>query len=307
MDEPEQVPEALPETAHQRPEHKPQEPMAWDFAVIGAGAVGTNLSLALLEAGHTPRQIISRTQRSAKALKAKLEARMPGISTFTDTKLERLLHGLDFIFLTVKDDQLTELIDQLAGNTGTTLIMHCSGGQPLSILEPLGEQVGVLWPMQALTRDRPIDLHTAPLFIEGTNDSYERVRSIARELSSRVRTLNSEHRLQLHAGAVFAANFVNHMLACAQELLPSSARLDHKVYLPLLQEAVEKLHELSPHDAQTGPARRGDQVVVGKHLELLQRKNPALAELYDLLSRRIASNYGQELPEAEEVTEQELG
>lgn len=56
--------------------------------------------------------------------------------------------------------------------------------------------------------------------------------------------------------------------------------------LPLLEQTVDKLHKLSPSEAQTGPAVRNDFKVINAHLEMLDSK-PRLRTLYQELTSQI--------------------
>ena len=76
-----------------------------------------------------------------------------------------------------------------------------------------------------------------------------------------------------------ACCFTNHMYALAHRLLDSHG-LPFEVMLPLIDETARKVHELPPAEAQTGPARRYDENVIGKHLEMLADES-RLAELYE--------------------------
>ena len=58
------------------------------------------------------------------------------------------------------------------------------------------------------------------------------------------------------------------------------------VMLPLIDETARKVHELEPKTAQTGPAIRYDENVIGNHLRMLA-DDPAMQRLYELLSRSI--------------------
>ena len=51
--------------------------------------------------------------------------------------------------------------------------------------------------------------------------------------------------------------------------------------LPLIDEAARKVHRMSPTQAQTGPARRGDENVMNAHKAMLDDE---LAAVYSLLS-----------------------
>jgi predicted short-subunit dehydrogenase-like oxidoreductase (DUF2520 family) len=56
--------------------------------------------------------------------------------------------------------------------------------------------------------------------------------------------------------------------------------------LPLIDETARKVHGLHPKVAQTGPAVRGDENVMGKHLEMLEDE-PEIKEIYRLISDSI--------------------
>jgi predicted short-subunit dehydrogenase-like oxidoreductase (DUF2520 family) len=69
--------------------------------------------------------------------------------------------------------------------------------------------------------------------------------------------------------------------------------VDFNLLKPLIQETANKLNLLSPKEAQTGPAKRGDQKTLHTHLKIINKKQQR--ELYSLLSNAIKSKYGEEL------------
>ena len=60
---------------------------------------------------------------------------------------------------------------------------------------------------------------------------------------------------------------------------------------PLLRETIDKIATLSPAEAQTGPARRGDTHVMERHIAMLDEAD---ARLYELISRQIYNTYHHE-------------
>ena len=58
---------------------------------------------------------------------------------------------------------------------------------------------------------------------------------------------------------------------------------------PLILETAEKIMNVKPNDAQTGPARRNDIEVINQHLEML--KITEYEELYKMLSKMITNRY----------------
>lgn len=57
------------------------------------------------------------------------------------------------------------------------------------------------------------------------------------------------------------------------------------VMLPLIDETARKVHELSPHDAQTGPAVRYDENVINRQMAMIDDENTR--QIYKLLSQSI--------------------
>ena len=83
--------------------------------------------------------------------------------------------------------------------------------------------------------------------------------------------------------AVFACNFPNAVYNMAYELMQRNG-LPFDAMLPLIDEAARKVHCMSPLEAQTGPARRGDSNVMNAHKSMLDDE---LANIYQILSNYI--------------------
>jgi hypothetical protein len=66
--------------------------------------------------------------------------------------------------------------------------------------------------------------------------------------------------------------------------------LDWSLFQPLLNETFEKLKIVSPYEAQTGPAKRNDRLIIENHLSYLEGRNK---EIYKLLSQNIIETYSK--------------
>ena len=97
--------------------------------------------------------------------------------------------------------------------------------------------------------------------------------------------LDSEKRKYLHLSAVFANNFANHCFALAYKLLENKG-IDPQCLLPLIDETANKLHSLTPMQAQTGPAVRWDENVIEKQMALLGDM-PDLQQMYETMTQSI--------------------
>lgn len=198
--------------------------------------------------------------------------------------LEGLPHFSDIIILSVKDSVIGEVADKLKSKC--TLIAHTSGSVPIDVLNGVASHYGVFYPLQTFTKSVALDYSEIPFFIEGNSEetTAELIR-LGRMLSQTIYVADSEKRKKLHLASVFACNFTNRLMGIAQEIL-SEADIDFRVVLPLMRQTLQKLSELSPAEAQTGPAVRKDYGIIESHLHMLE-KQPELQELYKNMSRQI--------------------
>lgn len=249
------------------------------IVLIGAGNLATNLGKALLAAGHDIVQVFSRTRESAVTL-----ADVAGASPVTDIAMVR--NDADIYIVSVKDSVVGDLLPLLCKGKETKVFVHTAGSLPLDVFQGMAMHYAVLYPMQTFSKSEEVDFSGIPCFIEA-NDEYAHrvVADLAHQLSGHVYELSSADRKYLHLSAVFACNFVNHCYAISQDILEKHG-IPFKVMLPLIDETARKVHRLSPHDAQTGPAVRYDQNVIRNQAALL-RDNPLLKDIYERMSLSI--------------------
>lgn len=248
------------------------------IALIGAGNVAGHLAPALLKAGLNLCQIYSRTPESARELGKKT-----GITYTTD--VSAIYPDCDVYIFCVKDDALLSLFKRIRINKGA-LALHTSGSLPMKVFQSFVQHYGVLYPLQTFTKRRELDFKEIPLCIEASDeDTLAFVKELAGMLSSRVEEITSEKRKILHLAAVFANNFVNHMYEIAGKILDKEG-LEFNMLRPLIFETAHKVMMMPPEAAQTGPARRGDETILGMHRNLL-KDDRKLLNLYNLMSDSI--------------------
>ena len=248
------------------------------IVLIGAGNVATQLGIALQEKGFPIVQVYSRTLNSAKILGEKLH------TNYTND-IQQLNQKADIYIFALKDSVLPEILKELPAVSG--LLIHTAGSLPLDIFkESYSRRYAVLYPLQTFSKNRKISFDSIPFFIEANSIEDENLlEEIAFTLSDKVIRLSSEKRKQLHLAAVFACNFSNYIYTCAANILEKQD-LPWEFLLPLIQETANKVKELHPKEAQTGPAIRYDQNVINKHLEMLSEE-PNQQELYKQISQSI--------------------
>lgn len=248
------------------------------IVLIGAGNLATHLGKALHAAGHDMVQVFSRTMQSAETLASLLDAEPL-------TNMAQVRDDADVYIFSVKDSALEQLVSQLCGGE-KKVFLHTAGSMPMSVFRGKALHYGVLYPMQTFSKQREVDFSIIPCFIEANDEfALKQIESLAGQISHRVYQLSSEDRKYLHLSAVFACNFANHCYAASQELLQQHG-IPFDVMLPLIDETAAKVHGMTPKEAQTGPAVRYDENVIGKQIQLLENQ-PYFQKIYDCMSKSI--------------------
>lgn len=247
------------------------------ISVIGSGNIAWHLSHALDKSGHVIDQVISRNELHAKELAEKFGA-------FYSNRLESVNPGVDVVLICVSDDQIESVVSGLPFTQA--IVAHTCGSQPIDILSGPSKNTGIFYPLQSFSKTRKVDMLKVPFLLEASNNtSLRSLETLADSISNHVTFADSATRLKYHLSAVFANNFVNHLFDLADRFL-SKNNLDFNVLKPIILETAAKVQDMTPRDAQTGPAKRGDRHTIEKHLELL-KDDPKLAELYNFLSNNI--------------------
>lgn len=247
-----------------------------NIVFIGAGNLATSLARELHSIGHQVLQVCSRTEESARALADSI-----GSEAITD--IAKIATDADLYIFSVKDSSLQQLIEQMPATGG--IWVHTAGSIPQTIFEKHHNNYGVIYPFQTFSKDRKVNFEEIPVFIEASHPkSLETLRNFVATFSRKATVISSEQRKYIHLCGVFACNFVNHMYAQAGNILASQG-IPFNVLLPLIDETAQKVHELMPQEAQTGPAIRYDENVINKHISLLEDRSQRL--LYELLSKSI--------------------
>ena len=249
--------------------------------LVGTGNVAQNLFHALDKATEVEvKQVMGRKKQHL----AYFQDKVPINTDFTKIPVA------DIYILAVSDDSITIVAEKFKNSDG--LIVHTSGGTPLSALEKLNRN-GIFYPLQTFTKGKIISFTDIPLCIEANNKAdLQLLNDLGEKLSSTVRQFNSAQRRTLHIAAVFVNNFTNYMYSIGEEICAENM-VDFKLLKPLIKETAAKLDYLSPTAAQTGPAKRGDQKTLHNHLKFIKSKQQR--ELYTLLSNAIKSRHGKEL------------
>lgn len=248
-----------------------------DIVIIGSGNVAAVLGRKFRAAGHKIVQIAGRNASAASALAYEWD-------TVSTNYLSAINRNAEVYIIAVTDEAIGDVIREM--KLPGKVVAHTAASVPKEILKNVTEHYGVFYPMQSLRKDMK-KLPDMPVFFDGSDDlTKKKLKILASSVSEdKVTEAGDDARLKLHAAAVVVSNFTNHLYTLAEEYCRQEG-LDFKLLLPLIEETALRIKDISPKEAQTGPAIRHDSVTIQKHLELL-KNHPQLKNIYILLTESI--------------------
>ncbi len=134
---------------------------------------------------------------------------------------------------------------------------------------------------------------TVPLLLEHDTDETQFVlTTIANQVSTHVEVVSSADRREIHVAAVSSCNFINHLLSTSYTYLEDKG-IKSNIMNPLIMETINKFFDRFPEETQTGPAKRGDQDTINKHISMLAQ-HPDMLALYQLFTKQIQDKYHED-------------
>ena len=245
--------------------------------IIGTGNVAQHLFDAFsASAGTNIVQVVGRSKQALANFKN---------SAITLTDFKNIAEA-DVYIIAVSDMAIPTVSKHLLKFKG--LVVHTSGSVSIDVLIN-HSRYGVFYPLQTFTKDRKVAINCVPFCLETHNEAdMDLLKKLTGQLSQTMYDVNSEQRKMLHLAAVFVNNFTNHLFHIGKEICYENG-LPFEILQPLLQETLDKTQQLTPFDAQTGPARRGDFETIERHLEEL--KNSGHNNVYEVMSKSIRNLY----------------
>ena len=246
------------------------------IVIIGSGNVAYHLAKAFTEKQIPISQIFGRNETDLKAISNELK-----IPYSTDN-----LHDAELYIISVNDSSIEEVSKKIQKND--VLVAHTSGSVSRETLCGTYRK-SVFYPLQTFSKSKNLDYSKIPFFIDAENENDEEIlKNLASKISKNVMLANDEKRKYIHLTAVFACNFVNHLYTRAKEISDSQG-IPFDYFLPLIDETTQKIHELEPKLAQTGPAIRNDEKVLKLHESLLTDEEKL--KIYKTLNESIKKMY----------------
>lgn len=229
--------------------------------IIGPGRAGTSLAWALTEAGWEVAPLVGRGESVAGAAA-----------------------GVDLLVLATPDDALRTVARAVTPVEGT-VVVHLAGSRGPDVLAPHPRRAAV-HPLVALPTPEIGSGRLAGAWFAVAGDA--RAHDIVTALGGRSFAVDDADRALYHATAVVASN---HLVALMGQVerLAAAAGVPFAAYLELAAETLANVRELGPAAALTGPAARGDEATIRRHLRALpadeRRAYRALADAARRLAR----------------------
>jgi predicted short-subunit dehydrogenase-like oxidoreductase (DUF2520 family) len=288
---------------HPHQHSEPGEPPV--IGIVGAGAVGTALGVALSRAGWPIHAVASRDPDRRERFRSLVDV----TRVFADP--EPILDEVELVILAVPDDVVAEVAGSLRLYSGQAMV-HTSGALGADVLAPAmaaGTQVGAFHPLVAFadTERAVAALHGATVAIEGDDQLAAMLADMAEAIGARPVRLASGTKPAYHAAAVLAAGGLVALLDAIAEL-GRVAGLDEAgalaIYGPLIEGTLGNARALGIRASLTGPMTRGDVGTLRSHLAALRAHAPTVLPLYVAAAQRevdLATERGALAPEAAEM------
>ena len=225
------------------------------LSLIGSGKLGQQLYREFSECAAI--ELVQWMNRSATE-----SSTAKGISIVK--QVEELLE-VDCFLLTVNDEVIEMLAPKLPTNS---LVIHTSGATEISVFSDHNRR-GIFYPIQSFSHGRSVTFSKLPIGIEASNSKdLKFLEKLALAIQAKPVHLDSAQRKALHLSAVLVNNFSNHLFTEAAQICEEN-KIPFELLKPLIKETVDKLDDLSPKRAQTGPALREDRKTISAHLSMI--------------------------------------
>ncbi len=247
-----------------------------EIVLIGTGNTANILGHKLKAAGHHIVQIYGRNEHEASELAYELDTESTNYWSVVN-------RNADIYIIAVSDIAIEKVIQELGFSNKT--VVHTAASVSKEILKKASPHYGVLYPLQSLKKGSG-RLPDIPIIIDASDEAtLKELDALAHSITTHVEEAGDEERLKLHLAAVFCNNFVNHLYVLMEDYCRRE-NISFNLLKPLVMETAMRIEDVSPSEAQTGPAVRADLNTIQKHEQMLEQY-PQLKSIYTLFTNSI--------------------
>ena len=232
--------------------------------IIGPGRAGSSLAAALGRCGWFVGPLLGRHDDVSSAAE-----------------------GVDLLVVATPDRVVAEVAASVDTDTDT-VVAHLSGALGLEALAPHVRRAACHPLVSLADAERGADQLCGGSWFAVAGDPL--VEEVVEALGGRSFTVDDADRATYHATAVLASNHLVALLGQVERVAgPLGIPLD--AFLALAAGRLANVRALGPADALTGPAARGDEATIDRHLTALPADERAAYEVLDDLARRLAGRH----------------
>lgn len=227
--------------------------------IVGPGRAGQSLARALVSAGWPEPVMFGRT-----------------------SDLGRVGIDADMVVVSTPDDVIAEVAASLPRTDA--VLVHLSGARGLDELAGHA-RVGALHPLVSMPDAETGASRLAGAWFATAGDAA--VDTVVAALGGRSFPIDDKDRARYHAAAVIASNHLVAVLGHA-ERVAGSIDVPFEALLDLAEGSMANVRALGAKAALTGPAARGDEATIQRHLEALNADERAAYDALAAEARRLA-------------------
>ncbi|MFZ6735332.1 Rossmann-like and DUF2520 domain-containing protein [Undibacterium sp. Ji42W] len=258
--------------------------------IIGAGKVGKVLGRNFQrQQQFAIQQVLNRTLCSASNAVSWL-----GAGQAVDDIAQ--LQAADITMLTVSDDQIASVCQQLAKAgllKAGSVIFHCSGAKASTELQSarlVGAAVASVHPVRSFANVDLLAEHFASTIcsLEGDEAALAVLLPVLQAIGAETVIIQADNKLLYHAGSVFASNYLVTLMDVALRTYQAAgipAEIAQKMAAPLARQSLENVFALGTQAALTGPIARGDMQTVALQQSRLINWDQQAGDLYQAFTQ----------------------
>ncbi|WP_170763857.1 Rossmann-like and DUF2520 domain-containing protein [Ruegeria lacuscaerulensis] len=261
--------------------------------VIGAGRVGQTLIRLLDDLDdYFVQDVVSARYQSAQEA-ARLTGNGRAVEDFSD------LRPANLWIISVPDSQISAAAAKLESafrdrnsDYQSSAAFHCSGYFPAEQMAPLRR---LNW---RLASAHPVLSFAVPLAaqeqfkgalcgLEGDEEAKKLIQPMLEKMGAECFSIRSESKSLYHAAAVISNNFTVVLQAIAREAWAEAGVSDEvaqQLNAKLLDSTAQNVAAFGPQQALTGPAARGDELVVSEQGDDVASWYPEAGNIYKQMS-----------------------
>jgi len=269
-----------------------------NFAIIGAGMVGTAIGFLLKKAGY---KVIAIADKSPAALKRAL----PYTGGKAFRKPQEAVQEADCILITTPDDAISSACQEIALCQAIKgkFVFHMSGAGGLDLLDAAkkaGASIASIHPLQSFSSiDQAIQNIPGSYFgITADKKSQLPAKNIIRDLGGIPIAISPDQKPLYHAAACFASNYLVSLMNVVESIYQAiglNEKDAKKAFLPLVYGSLKNIEKSGSISSLTGPIARSDFGTIKKHITAINENLPQYSSLYSylgLITVKIAQQKG---------------